>query len=82
MLRGLECLEGEIGRETPSDEIRNRCRERIDEYEEGKKSDCPEDGVGLGNLSPLFKMVQDRILCQLDDKYKFNDNRMIGPKRV
>jgi hypothetical protein len=81
MRRGLKRLEGQIGRETPSDEVGDRSGERVDEDEEGEKSDCANDCVRFGHLSPLLKLVQDRVLGELDGDVS-NKNLAIRSRRV
>lgn len=75
MLRGLERLEGEVGREAPSNKIWDGCCERIDEDEKGEKGYCAENSVGFGNLCLFLNLVQDRIFCQLNKTIQLNDKK-------
>jgi len=61
----FESLEGKVSRETPADEIRNGCGERVEEMEEGDQKEQANDGVGLGHLSALFEVVKDWVLGEL-----------------
>jgi hypothetical protein len=61
----LESLEREISWEEPSDEVRGRGSEGVDEDENRSDTDSTPDEEGLGDLSTLLKVVEDRVLGEL-----------------
>ena len=61
-------LEGEIGREGPSDEVRDWRGERVDKVEEGEEDDSTDSQECLGHLRVLLKRVQHWVLCELPHK--------------
>lgn len=68
MRRGrFDGLEGEVGGQTPSDEVRNGGGERVERVENDDKDESTNNGVGLGDLCALFEVVQDGVLGELRD---------------
>lgn len=63
--RSLNSLEGQVSGECPTDEVRDRGGERIDEMEEGDKSNSANEGVCLWDLCALLKVDKDRVLGKL-----------------
>ena len=63
--RRLESLEGEVGGESPADEVAHWRSKRVDEKEQTEKDDSANGGVGFGNLSALLKGVHDWIFREL-----------------
>lgn len=61
----FEGFKGEVRWKGPSNEVRDRCGERVDEMEEGEKEDGANSQDGLGHLRVLLKRVQHCILCEL-----------------
>jgi len=62
MTGAFQGLEGEVAWKGPSNEVRNRCGERVDKVEKGEEKNSADDKVGLWNLSSLLKCVQYWIL--------------------
>lgn len=58
-------LEGEVARKGPSNEVRNRCGERVDKVEKGEEKNSAADEIGFWNLSSLLECVQHWVLCEL-----------------
>jgi hypothetical protein len=65
MTGAFQGLEGEVAWKGPSNEVRNRCGERVDKVEKGEEKNSADDKVGLWNLSSLLKCVQYWILREL-----------------
>ena len=63
--RRLEGLQGEVGGESPADEVRNGCSERVEAMEKEEERDGTNDDVSLGNLSTLFDVLQDGVVVEL-----------------
>jgi hypothetical protein len=61
----LESLEREISWEEPSNEVRGRGSEGVNEDENRSESDSTPDQEGLRDLSTLLKVVEDRVLGEL-----------------
>ena len=61
----LESLEREISWEEPSNEVRGRGSEGVDEDENRSETDSASDEEGLGDLSTVLKVVEDRVLGEL-----------------
>ena len=62
---GLEGLDGEVGRKSPADELRDGLREGVDEEGDEHERGHGEEAIGLGDLCPLLELVRDRVLGQL-----------------
>lgn len=67
MLRGLDCLERQIGRKSPSNEVRNGGSECVDHNEERHEDDSTANEGSLGDLSALFKISENRVFRELLD---------------
>lgn len=65
MTRGFEGLEGQVSGESPTEEVRNRCGERIECVQKEEKTDAANDHVRLGNLSALLKCLQRGVVVEL-----------------
>lgn len=63
--RGLECLEGQVGRECPTNEVGNGGGKGVEEVEKGDKEDDANKGVRLGDLRALLKVDENRVLREL-----------------
>lgn len=61
----LDCLEGEISRQAPADEVGDWCSGCVDQKEERKEENRADSSISLWHLSALFERVQNRILRQL-----------------
>ena len=61
----LDSLEREVGRKTPSDEIRNGGSEGVKRVENDDEDETTNNSVSLGDLSALFEVVEDRVLGEL-----------------
>ena len=61
----LKGLDGEVGGQSPADEIRDGGCEGVDRVEDGKENDGTEEGVALGHLGALLERVQDGVLGEL-----------------
>lgn len=64
----FDSLEGKVGRETPTDEIRDGSGERIEGMQNDNKEKTANNGVSLRNLSTLFKIVKNWVLGELKKK--------------
>ena len=61
----FDCLEGEVGRETPADEVGNGCGEDVEGVQKDDKQNTTDNSVGLGDLGTLLEVVEHRVLCEL-----------------
>jgi hypothetical protein len=61
----LDSLEREISWEEPSDEVRGRGSEGVNEDENRSETDRTQNKEGLGDLSTLLKVFEDRVLVEL-----------------
>lgn len=61
----LDGLEGEVRGEGPADEIGDGGGEGVDGVEDGQEQQGAEDGVCLGHLGALLKVVEHGVLCEL-----------------
>lgn len=66
MARGLESLEGQIGRDGPSDEVGDRGGEGVEEVEESDEGTNTNEGIRLGDLRALFEVDEDGVLGELE----------------
>jgi len=62
---GFDSPEGEVSRESPANEVGDRCSEGVDEVEDSEEEDTAENCVSFGNLGPLFKVVKNGIFREL-----------------
>lgn len=65
MSLGFEGLEGQVGGEGPTKEVRNGCSERVEGVEKEEETDGADDHVRLGNLSAFLQGLQHRVAVEL-----------------
>jgi len=58
-------LEGQIGGESPTDEVRNGCSERVEAVEKEEERDRANDEVSLGYLGALLESLQGGVVVEL-----------------
>jgi len=65
VLRGLDSLEGEEGREAPANEVGDGEGEGVEEEEEGEEGNGADGGICLGDLRPGLELVGSGVLAEL-----------------
>ena len=62
----LDGLEGEVGGESPADEIGDGGSEGVYEHKQNEQEGRANDAIALGDLCPLLELVQDGVSRELD----------------
>lgn len=65
MSRSFEGLKGQVGGESPADEVRNGCSERVEAVEKEEGRDRADDDVSLGYLGALLECLQGGVVVEL-----------------
>lgn len=65
MSRSLECLQGEVSWESPTEEVGEEAGKDVEEDQRGKDCGEPEDSVRLGDLDLLLELVERGVLGEL-----------------
>ena len=63
--RGFKGLEGQVGGESPADEVRNGCSERVEAVKEEEERDGANDDVSLGYLGAFLESLQSGVVVEL-----------------
>lgn len=66
-IRRFDGFEREVGGKTPAHEVGYGSGEGVESVEDNNKEKTSQNGVHLGNLGALFEVVQDRVLCELEE---------------
>lgn len=66
--RGLERTEAEVGRESPTNEVRGGRGEGVDEDEEGAEEGAPEDQRRLRDLHAGLDVIENRVARELEQR--------------
>ena len=62
---GFKGLEGQVGGESPADEVRNGCSERVEAVEKEEERDGANDDISLGHLGALLESLQGGVVVEL-----------------